>query len=76
MATDCTNTKIEVAPALSESVQMPPSDAEPQACNHDADTVSAGFLFCLRCGTPMVGHAECPQCDFPRRTRCSKADLK
>ena len=75
MATDCTNTKMEVAPTLSESVQKPSSDAEPQACNHDANTVSAGFLFCLRCGTAMVEHAECPDCGFPRKTRSSSGNL-
>ena len=69
MATDCTSTRTSLASTSSEGAQKAVTDLEPQAGNHGAGAVATGFLFCLSCGTPMIGYAECPGCSFPRKTR-------
>ena len=44
-----------------------PADVEPPGATPSDEQNTTGFLFCLQCGTAMVGQAECHKCGFPRR---------
>ena len=47
--------------------QQHSADVNPSGSTRPVDLEATGFLFCLRCGTAMVGKAECPKCGFPRK---------
>lgn len=47
------------------------ASVDPPGATTGSEPGTTGFLFCLRCGTAMVGLAECPRCGFPRREESS-----